>query len=109
MAIDLAVMRKRLEEKQAEIQQHIATLTGSLAPPQMPSKPVMTLKSGKKRQWISRKQTWIKLFWTMRKRCSPKYNRHWHASRMGHMVSVAIAGSQSLKNGWRLFPGPPCA
>src|SRR5215469_1645956 len=32
MAIDLAVMRKRLEEKQAEIQQHIATLTGSLAP-----------------------------------------------------------------------------
>ncbi len=33
MAIDLAVMRKRLEEKQAEIQQHIATLTGSLAPP----------------------------------------------------------------------------
>ncbi len=34
MAIDLAVMRKRLEEKQAEIQQHIATLTGSLAPPE---------------------------------------------------------------------------
>jgi DnaK suppressor protein len=32
MAIDLAVMRKRLEEKQAEIQQHIATLTGSPAP-----------------------------------------------------------------------------
>jgi hypothetical protein len=34
MAIDLAVMRKRLEEKQAEIQQHIATLTGSSAPPE---------------------------------------------------------------------------
>ena len=34
MAIDLAVMRKRLEEKQAEIQQHIATLTGSPAPPE---------------------------------------------------------------------------
>ncbi len=36
MAIDLAVMRKRLEEKQAEIQQHIATLTGSPAPPEDP-------------------------------------------------------------------------
>ncbi|HEX6552983.1 MAG TPA: TraR/DksA C4-type zinc finger protein [Ktedonobacteraceae bacterium] len=34
MAIDLAVMRKRLEEKQAEIQRHIATLTGSPAPPE---------------------------------------------------------------------------
>ena len=34
MAIDLAVMRQRLEEKQAEIQQHIATLTGSPAPPE---------------------------------------------------------------------------
>ena len=34
MAIDLAVMRKRLKEKQAEIQQHIATLTGSLVPPE---------------------------------------------------------------------------
>ena len=34
MAIDLAVMRKRLEEKQAEIQQHIATLTGSPALPE---------------------------------------------------------------------------
>jgi len=34
MAIDLTVMRKRLEEKQAEIQQHIATLTGSPAPPE---------------------------------------------------------------------------
>ena len=34
MAIDLAVMRKRLEEKQAEIQQHIATLIGSPAPPE---------------------------------------------------------------------------
>jgi hypothetical protein len=34
MAIDLAVMRKRLEEKQAELQQHIAALTGSPAPPQ---------------------------------------------------------------------------
>src|SRR5260370_8299216 len=32
MAIDLAVMRRRLEEKQAEIQQHIATLTGCRAP-----------------------------------------------------------------------------
>ncbi len=32
MALDLAVMRKRLEEKQAELQQHIATLTGSPAP-----------------------------------------------------------------------------
>ncbi len=31
MTIDLAVMRKRLEEKRAEIQQHIATLTGSPA------------------------------------------------------------------------------
>ena len=29
MAIDLAVMRKRLEEKQAELQQHIASLIGS--------------------------------------------------------------------------------
>ena len=29
MAIDLAVMRKRLEEKQAELQQHIARLIGS--------------------------------------------------------------------------------
>src|SRR2546430_13216869 len=34
MAIDLAVMRKRLEEKQAEIQQHIAALRGSPAPPE---------------------------------------------------------------------------
>lgn len=34
MAIDLAVMRKRLEEKQAELQQHIATLTRSLVPPE---------------------------------------------------------------------------
>ena len=34
MAIDLTVMRKRLEEKQAELQQHIATLTGSPAPPE---------------------------------------------------------------------------
>src|SRR2546423_13954061 len=34
MAIELVVMRKRLEEKQAEIQQHIATLTGSPAPPE---------------------------------------------------------------------------
>ncbi len=34
MAIDLAVMRKRLEEKQAELQQHIATLTGSPAQPE---------------------------------------------------------------------------
>jgi DnaK suppressor protein len=32
MAIDLDVMRKRLEEKQAEIQQHIAALTGSPTP-----------------------------------------------------------------------------
>ena len=29
MAIDLSVMRRRLEEKQAEIQRHIAALTGS--------------------------------------------------------------------------------
>ena len=29
MAIDLTVMRRRLEEKQAEIQRHIAALTGS--------------------------------------------------------------------------------
>src|SRR5258708_24129203 len=34
MAIDVAVKRQRLEEKQAEIQQHIATLTGSPAPPE---------------------------------------------------------------------------
>ena len=34
MAIDLTVMRKRLEEKQAEIQQHIVTLTGSPMPPE---------------------------------------------------------------------------
>ena len=34
MAIDLAVMRKRLEEKQAEIQRHIAALTGNAAPPE---------------------------------------------------------------------------
>jgi DnaK suppressor protein len=34
MAIDLAVMRKRLEEKQAELQQHIATLTGSPVQPE---------------------------------------------------------------------------
>ncbi len=34
MAIDLAVMRRRLEEKQAELQQHIAALTGSPAPPE---------------------------------------------------------------------------
>ncbi len=34
MAIDLAVMRKRLEEKQAEIQRHIAALTGNPAPPE---------------------------------------------------------------------------
>jgi DnaK suppressor protein len=34
MTIDLTVMRKRLEDKQAEIQQHIATLTGSPAPPE---------------------------------------------------------------------------
>jgi len=29
MAIDLSVMRRRLEEKQSEIQRHIAALTGS--------------------------------------------------------------------------------
>src|ERR1700758_141819 len=34
MAIDLAVIRKRLEEKQAELQQHIAALTGSPAQPE---------------------------------------------------------------------------
>ena len=34
MAIDLTVMRKRLEEKQAEIQRHIATLMGSSPPPE---------------------------------------------------------------------------
>ena len=34
LAIDLAVMRKRLEEKQAEIQRHIAALTGNPAPPE---------------------------------------------------------------------------
>ena len=34
MAIDLAVMRKRLEEKQAKLQQHIATLRGSPAQPE---------------------------------------------------------------------------
>jgi hypothetical protein len=34
MAIDLTVMRKRLEEKQAEMQQHIATLIGSPVPPE---------------------------------------------------------------------------
>jgi DnaK suppressor protein len=31
MALDLAVMRKRLEEKQAEIQQHIVSLTANPA------------------------------------------------------------------------------
>ena len=34
MTIDLTVMRKRLEDKQAELQQHIATLTGSLPQPE---------------------------------------------------------------------------
>ncbi len=34
MAIDLDVMRKRLEEKQAELQQHIASLTGSPEQPE---------------------------------------------------------------------------
>ena len=34
MALDLAVMRKRLEEKQAELQQHIASLRGSPAQPE---------------------------------------------------------------------------
>jgi DnaK suppressor protein len=34
MALDLTVMRRRLEEKQAEIQRHIAALTGSPAPPE---------------------------------------------------------------------------
>jgi DnaK suppressor protein len=34
MTIDLAVMRKRLEEKQAELEQHIATLIGSPAQPE---------------------------------------------------------------------------
>jgi DnaK suppressor protein len=34
MAIDLSVMRRRLEEKQAEIQQHIAALAGSPAQPE---------------------------------------------------------------------------
>ena len=34
MALDLAVMRKRLEEKQAELQQHIASLTGSPVQPE---------------------------------------------------------------------------
>ena len=34
MAIDLTVVRKRLEEKQAELQRHIAILTGSPAPPE---------------------------------------------------------------------------
>jgi len=34
MALDLAVMRKRLEEKQAEIQRHIATLNGSREQPE---------------------------------------------------------------------------
>jgi RNA polymerase-binding transcription factor len=34
MAIDLAVMRKRLEEKQTELQQHIAALTGNPVQPE---------------------------------------------------------------------------
>ena len=34
MTIDLAVMRKRLEDKEAEIRQHIAALTGSPAQPE---------------------------------------------------------------------------
>ena len=34
MALDLTVMGRRLEEKQAEIQRHIAALTGSPAPPE---------------------------------------------------------------------------
>ena len=34
MAIDLAVMRKRLETKQAELQQHIATLIGTPTQPE---------------------------------------------------------------------------
>jgi DnaK suppressor protein len=34
MAIDLTVMRTRLEEKQAELQRHIAALTGSPAQPE---------------------------------------------------------------------------
>src|SRR5262252_5940298 len=34
MTINLAVMRKRLEDKQAEIQQHIAALTGSPTQPE---------------------------------------------------------------------------
>ena len=34
MTIDLAVMRKRLEDKRTETQQHIASLTGSLTQPE---------------------------------------------------------------------------
>ncbi len=34
MAIDLAIMKKRLEEKQAEIQQHMAVLRGDPTPPE---------------------------------------------------------------------------
>ena len=34
MALDLAVMRKRLEEKQAELQQHIARLRGNPTQPE---------------------------------------------------------------------------
>jgi hypothetical protein len=90
MALDLAVMRKRLEKKQAEIQQHIAVLTGSCEQPEdaiQASDGVVELEEG---QWISSKRTWIKLFSTKRKHCLPKCNRHWHASRMGVLATYDI-------------------
>jgi hypothetical protein len=109
MALDLTVMRKRLEEKQAEIQQHIATLTGSPKPPEdaiqasdgvvEPGEEAVDLEETDVEQALLDNE----------KRCLPKYNKHWHASRMALMVSVPIAGSPSPKNGWRLFPGPACA
>jgi multidrug resistance efflux pump len=82
MALDLTVMRKRLEEKQTEIQQHIATLTGSTAQPEdaiqasdgvvEPEEAAVDLEETDVEQAIL---------------------------DMGRMVSVSIAGSQSPKNG----------
>ena len=108
MAIDLAVMRKRLEDKQAELQQHITTLTGS--PTQ--SEDAIQASDGvvePEEEAVDLEETDVEQgIWTMRKRCSSKYNRRWLASIMGRMVSASIAGSQSPKKGWRLFLGPDC-
>ena len=109
MTIDLAVMRKRLEEKQAEIQQHIATLSGSPAQPEdaiqasdgevEPEEEAVDLEETDVEQAILDNEKTLLV----------EVQQALARIENGTYGGAAIAGSQSPKNGWRLFPGPPCA